>query len=157
MIRIARSVLHTLALLGLAAIPLLAGSSSRAYDVQTVEVSEAGFNPSVCRMNREYVRFKNVGSTPRRVVRPGIIPGDPPLLDTGVIQPGEVSTEFIIPHGGTTVFYDADDATHFVTVVTPVFVEYWEPICAPDPNWTPPQPPCRKNAHCLRLPAVALD
>ena len=155
--RILRYVPNVLALLALAAVPLVSDRPSRAYEVQTVEVSEAGFNPGVCRMNREYVQFKNVGSTPRRVIRPGIIAGDPPLFDTGVIQPGETSNAFIIPYGGSTVFYDAEDSSHFVTVVTPVFVQYWEPICTPDPNYQPPQPPCRTNPYCLRLPLVGTD
>lgn len=130
---------------------------AHAYTVQTVEVSETGFNPAVCRMNREYVRFKNVGSTPRRVIRPGVVAGDPPLIDTGYLKPGEFSNEILIPHGGTTEFFDADDLAHSMTVVTPVFVEYWDPICTPDPNYTPPQPPCRKNPYCVRAPVTARD
>ena len=135
----------------------LAASSSRAYTVQTVEVSELGFNPAVCRMNREFVRFKNVGSVPIRVVRPGVIPGDPPLIDTDYVKPGTYSNEILIPHGGNTVFYDFDRRTHSMTVITPVFVEFWDPICTPDPNYTPPQPPCRTNPHCVRMPVLAFD
>ncbi len=131
--------------------------SARGYTVQTVEVSEGGFNPGVCRMNREYVRFKNVGSSPRRVIRPGVVAGDPPLIDTGYLKPGEYSNEIIIPHGGTTEFYDADNLAHSMTVVTPVFVMYWDPICTPDPNYTPPQPPCRGNPYCVRAPVTARD
>lgn len=130
---------------------------SRAYTVQTVEISEGGFNPPECRMNREYVRFKNVGTTPRRVIRPGVVPGDPPLIDTGVLKPGEFSNEILIPHGGSTKFYDAANLAHSVTVVTPVFVESWEPICTPDPNYQPPQPPCRSNPFCVRMAALAAD
>lgn len=132
-------------------------SPSRAYTVQTIEVSEDGFNPPECRMNREYVRFRNVGATPRRVIRPGVVPADPPLIDTGVLKPGEFSNEILIPYGGTTKFYDAADLAHSVTVVTPVFVESWEPICTPDPNYQPPQPPCRSNPFCVRMPGVAAD
>ena len=136
---------------------LWARAGTHAYTVQTVEVSEGGFNPAVCRMNREYVRFKNVGSTPRRVIRPGVVVGDPPLIDTGYLKPGEVSTEILIPHGGTTEFFDADNLAHSMTVVTPVFVEYWDPICTPDPNYQPPQPPCRDNPYCVRAPLTAKD
>jgi hypothetical protein len=141
----------------LGAFGLSGRSAVHGYTVQTVEVSEAGFNPAVCRMNREYVRFKNVGSTPRRVIRPGVVAADPPLIDTGYIKPGEYSNEILIPHGGTTEFYDADDLAHSMTVVTPVFVEYWDPICTADPNYTPPQPPCRKNPYCVRAPVMARD
>jgi hypothetical protein len=140
-----------------APVALWAYQGSRAYTVQTVEVSEGGFNPAVCRMNREYVRFKNVGSTPRRVIRPGVVAGDAPLIDTGYLKPGEVSNEILIPHGGTTEFYDADNLAHSMTVVTPVFVEYWDPICTPDPNYQPPQPPCRNNPYCVRAPLTAKD
>ena len=146
---------------GILAVTVFSGSFpasvGRAYTVQTVEVSELGFNPGVCRMNREYVRFHNVGATPIRVVRPGVVASDPPLLDTGYVKPGEYSSEIVIPHGGSTVFYDFDRPQHSMTVVTPVFVEHWEPICTPDPDYTPPQPPCRTNPHCLRLPALAID
>jgi hypothetical protein len=127
------------------------------YGVHTVEVSEGGFNPGVCRMNREYVQFKNVGSKPIRVIRPGIVADPTPLIDTGYLEPGETSNKILIPHGGTTPFYDADEMSHSMTVVTPVFVMSWDPICTPDPNFQPPQPPCRGNAFCLRLPGVALD
>ena len=155
--RIALIALAALTALVLAWPGLFLPAETRAYTVQTVEVSELGFNPAVCRMNREYVRFHNAGATPIRVIRPGVVASDPPLIDTGVLQPGEYSTEIIIPHGGTTVFYDFDRPQHSVTVVTPVWVEYWEPSCTPDPNYTPPQPPCRTNPYCLRLPVLAAD
>jgi len=138
-------------------VPFAGIPRSRAYVVQTVEVSEAlGFNPTVCRMNREYVRFHNVGTSTVRVGRPGVTPGDPPF-DVQVIEPGDYSIEFSIPYGGTTKFIDIDNPSHSMTVVTPVFVMYWDPICTPDPDYQPPQPPCRGNAHCLRLPGTARD
>lgn len=155
--RIALTALAALTALVLAWPGVFLPAETRAYTVQTVEVSELGFNPAVCRMNREYVRFHNAGATPIRVIRPGVVASDPPLIDTGVLQPGEYSTEIIIPHGGTTVFYDFDRPQHSVTVVTPVWVEHWEPSCTPDPNYTPPQPPCRTNPYCLRLPVLAVD
>ncbi len=155
--RIALTALAALTALVLAWPGVFLPTETRAYTVQTVEVSELGFNPAVCRMNREYVRFHNAGATPIRVIRPGVVASDPPLIDTGVLQPGEYSTEIIIPHGGTTVFYDFDRPQHSVTVVTPVWVEHWEPSCTPDPNYTPPQPPCRTNPYCLRLPVLAAD
>lgn len=155
--RIALTALAALTALVLAWPGVFLPTETRAYTVQTVEVSELGFNPAVCRMNREYVRFHNAGATPIRVIRPGVVASDPPLIDTGVLQPGEYSTEIIIPHGGTTVFYDFDRPQHSVTVVTPVWVEHWEPSCTPDPNYTPPQPPCRTNPYCLRLPVLAVD
>lgn len=155
--RIALTALAALTALVLAWPGVFLPAETRAYTVQTVEVSELGFNPAVCRMNREYVRFHNAGATPIRVIRPGVVASDPPLIDTGVLQPGEYSTEIIIPHGGTTVFYDFDRPQHSVTVVTPVWVEHWEPSCTPDPNYTPPPPPCRTNPYCLRLPVLAAD
>ncbi len=138
--------------------PLMGGSTPiRAITVQTVQVSESGFNPSVCKMNRDFVRFENVGTTPRRVIRPGIIPGQEPLFDTGVLEPGEVSNAFAIPYGGTTVFFDAEDMSRSVTVVTPVFVEQWEVVCTPDPEVVAPEPACPAEMFCLRLPALARD
>lgn len=146
------------ALVAAALAPLsLAGPGSRAYTVETVEVSEGGFNPGICRMNREYVRFQNVGNGPIRVVRHGVIPGDPPLIDTGVLEPGEYSNEILIPHGGSTVFYDFDRPDHSMTVITPVFVTSWQVICTPDPDFRPPVPPCRSNPYCLRVASVSRD
>ncbi len=152
-----RSLRATLLLVLIAlAWPVLPGPSTHAYEVHTVEVSSAGFNPSICRMNRAYVRFKNVGSEPRRVILPGL-GGDPPFWDSGPLQPGQTSNEYKLEYGGSTVFRDAANETHSVTVITPVHVETWDPDCTPDPSLQPPVPLCRDSAHCLRLPAVSAD
>jgi hypothetical protein len=143
-----------LALLAQALAPPLA---PRAYEVQTIEVSEAGFNPPICRMNREYVRFKNAGNQPRRIIIPSLFPEDPPFFDTGVLESGEVSNALRIEYGGSTTFVDAFDPALKGTVITPVFVQTWDPQCIPDPNLQPPVPLCRKSEHCLRLPAVSSD
>lgn len=151
---------HILPLLGAFALvvpALLPRDASRAYEVQTIEVSEAGFNPPICRMNREFVRFTNVGNEPRRVIIPSLFAGEPPFFDTGILQPGETSNELRIEYGGSTVFVDAFDPSLTGTVITPVFVQTWDPQCTPDPNLQPPAPLCRKSEHCLRLPAVAAD
>src|SRR3990172_6517251 len=112
-------LLGLLALLGSGLAP---HDSTRAYEVQTIEVSEAGFNPPICRMNREYVRFKNVGTGPRRIIIPALFPEDPPFFDTGVLETGEVSNALRIEYGGSTVFVDAFDSSPKGTVITPVFV-----------------------------------
>lgn len=151
-----RTVLALGALVLIAAPGLLPGRSSSALTVQTVEVSEGGFNPGVCRMNREFVQFQNVGNSTIRVGKPGVLAGEPPF-DVRTLKPGEYSPKVSIPYGGSTKFIDVDHPEHSLTVITPVFVEYWEPICTPDPNFSPPQPPCRGNAYCLRLQLVAFD
>lgn len=153
----ARFIRFLPALLASLALAIPWSAAGQGYTTQTVEVSEAGFNPDVCRMNREYVQFKNVGSTPIRVIRPGIVADPTPLIDTGYLEPGETSRKILIPHGGTTPFYNADNLAHSMSVITPVFVEYWDPDCTPDPGFQPPQPPCRDKPHCLRLPVVATD
>ncbi|GMV86272.1 MAG: hypothetical protein AMXMBFR80_21270 [Dehalococcoidia bacterium] len=152
-----RRLLPLLGALALLAPALLPRDATRAYEVQTIEVSEAGFNPPVCRMNREFVRFKNVGNEPRRVIIPSLFPGDLPFFDTGVLQPGETSNEYKSENGGSTVFVDAFDPTLTGTVITPVFVPKWDVQCTPDPNLQPPVPLCRKSDHCLRLPAISAD
>ncbi|MGE0601877.1 MAG: hypothetical protein AB7J35_21015 [Dehalococcoidia bacterium] len=154
--RTIRTTLTLLAIIAVAAPGFVPGGAGRALTVQTVEVSEGGFNPGVCRMNREFVQFHNVGSTTIRVGKPGVTPGDPPF-DVRTIEPGEYSSKFSIPYGGSTTFIDVDHPEHSMEVITPVFVEYWEPICTPDPDFRPPQPPCRGNEFCLRMPAVAFD
>jgi len=153
-----RSTLPVLlvAIIALSAWPASPGVTTHAYETQTIEVSAAGFNPPVCRMNRAFVRFKNAGPEPRRVILPGLH-GDPPYFDTGLLKPGEVSNELKIEHGGSTIFRDAANLDHYVTVLTPVYAESWDPDCTPDPNLQPPVPLCRGNQHCLRLPAVSAD
>ncbi|WP_322796884.1 hypothetical protein [Tepidiforma sp.] len=143
----------------LAVLVLAAGflPGARAYDVQTIEVSEAGFNPEVCQMNREYLRFKNVGSTPRRVVRYSPTPGGGILFDSGWLEPGEVSREEYMGFPGTFRFEDFENPDHAVIVKTPVFSATWPVICSPDPAKQPPPPICRGQPHCLRVAAVAAD
>jgi hypothetical protein len=149
------------ALFLLAALVLAPGA--RAYDVQTVEVSEGGFNPAVCQMNREYLRFKNVGSTPRRVIwlppTPGADPLEPPepLFDSGWLQPGDVSNTVYMGFPGTFRFEDYENPAHYVIVKTPVYSATWPVVCSPDPAQRPPAPPCTGAAHCLRVPGVAAD
>lgn len=154
-----RLSLVSLRLLLIAAVTLplvFSQHSTRAYVVQTVEVSPLGFNPAVCRMNREYIRFHNVGNTVIRVGRPSALAGQPPF-DVHELQPGEFTPDIIIPFGGTSEFIDVDNPAHSVTVITPVFVMYWDPICTPDPDFQPPQPPCRTNPYCLRLALLSAD
>ena len=132
-------------------------SDIRAYTVQTVEIGELGFNPAICRMNREYVRFKNVSDSVMRVGRPSVFAGEPPF-DVQEIQPGGFSIEYLIAYGGSTVFIDVDNPEHKMTVITPVFVQTWEPICTPQAPAPPPPPsPCDAPSHCLRLPLLATD
>ncbi len=156
-VSIIRRLLPLLGLLALLAPGLVPHDATRAYEVQTIEVSEAGFNPPICRMNREFVRFKNVGNEPRRIIIPSLFPEDPPFFDTGVLQPGETSNEYKSENGGSTVFVDAFDSSLRGTVITPVFVPKWDVQCTPDPNLQPPVPLCRKSEHCLRLPALSAD
>ncbi len=146
----------TLALLVLSLSILVGGAGAQGYTTQTIEVSEGGFNPTTCQMNREYIRFKNVGNTPRRVILPSQI-GQPPIFDTGYLEPGETSISFTMQYPGQFYFYDADNQSNFVSVRTPVFTPTWQVICTPDPAHAPPPPICRGNPHCLRMPVVAHD
>jgi hypothetical protein len=152
-----RLVFGTLLIAALVA-GVLQQNDTRAYTVQTVEISELGFNPSICRMNREYVRFKNVSDSVMRVGRPSVFAGEPPF-DVQEIQPGGFSIEYLIAYGGSTVFMDVDNPEHKMTVITPVFVQTWEPICTPTVPVTPPPSSsnCSTQTHCLRLPLLATD
>lgn len=144
-------------LLAFAASALPLHTTAQGYPTQTIEVSEGGFNPSVCQMNRDNIEFKNVGVTPIRVILPHPIPGQDPLFDTGYLEPGETSNRYSIQTPGQLRFYNADNMSQFVTARTPVLVEQWEVICTPDPAFSPPPPLCRANPYCLRVPIVALD
>lgn len=153
-----RLVLAILAIVSVAAPAGLLHDATRAYTVQTVEISELGFNPTICRMNREYVRFKNVSDAVMRVGRPSVFAGQPPF-DVQELQPGEFSYAYLIAYGGSTVFIDVDNPEHKMTVITPVFVERWEPSCTPAPQVTPPpsSATCGAQSYCLRLPLLATD
>ena len=153
-----RLLFGILAIVSVLAPASLSQGNSRAYTVQTVEISELGFNPAICRMNREYVRFKNVSDSVKRVGRPSVFAGEPPF-DVQEIQPGEFSNEYLIAYGGSTVFIDVDNPEHKMTVITPVFVQTWDPICTPAAQVTPPpsSPNCGAQSHCLRLPLLATD
>ncbi len=150
-----RVVLPAVLLVALATAWALPGA--RAYEVRTIEVSEGGFNPSMCQMNREFLRFKNVGTTPRRVVRHSPTPGGGLLFDSGWLAPGEVSREEYMGFPGTFRFEDYENPANYVIVMTPVWTPTWNVTCFPDPARQPPPPPCRGQAHCLRVPAVAQD
>jgi hypothetical protein len=130
---------------------------ARAYEVMTVEVWEGGFNPTVCQMNREFLRFKNVGNNERRVVRISPTPGGDLLFDSGWLAPGAVSKEDYLGFPGTFRYEDFENPEHFVIVKTPVRSPQWTVVCSPDPERRPPPPLCRGQEHCLRVPSVAMD
>lgn len=129
----------------------------RAYEVRTIEVSEGGFNPRMCQMNREFLRFRNVGTTPRRVVRYSPTPGGDLVFDSGWLAPGEVSREEYMGFPGTFRFEDYENPAHTVVVLTPVWTPTWNVTCFPDPDRRPPPPPCRGQEHCVRIPTLAHD
>ena len=136
------------------------GANASRGKVFTVEVSERGFNPQVCRISRDnYVQFKNVGTVTRRVIRPGSGLNAEPLFDSGDLKPNDVSRQEIFPYGGTAKYSDKDRPEFSVTIVLPVFTEGWEDICTPAAAL--PTPPtsfgCVVRANCAVLPSLARD
>jgi len=134
----------------------LAPRDAIALETWVVEFSEDGFNPGICKMNREFIRFKNVDDVPRRVIIPANVQGWDPLWDSGLVQPGELSNTFTINYGGSTQFVDPDSGKT-MTALTPVFVALWDPECEVDPAFQPTPPLCRESLNCLRLQQVARD
>lgn len=136
------------------------GAKASRGKVFTVEVSESGFNPQVCRISRDnYVQFKNVGKATRRVIRPGTGADAEPIFDSGDLAPGQTSNQEVFPHGGTAKYYDKYRPEFFVTIVLPVLSPEWDEICAPIAGESPTVPSfgCVVKANCAVLPSLARD
>ena len=147
-------------MVGLLAVGMLAqagGVGASRFKVFTVEVSEAGFNPSTCQISRDnYVQFKNMGRGSIRVIRYGS--GGTLTFDTGELKPGQVSNQDFFPHGGTAKFYDYARPNNYLTVILPVWSPEWDEFCDPKPELRPiPAFDCTEKANCAVLPAVASD
>ena len=128
--------------------------------VFTVEVSENGFNPQVCRISRDnYVQFKNVGKVPRRVIRPGTGANAEPIFDSGDLAPGQTSNQEVFPHGGTARYWDKYRPEFSVTIVLPVWTAEWEDICTPAAGVPGAVPSfgCAVKANCAILPSLSRD
>ena len=143
---------------GVFAIP--SGANASRGKVFTVEVSERGFNPQVCRISRDnYVQFKNVGTATRRVILPGVGANAEAQFDSGDLAPGQTSNQQVFPHGGTVKYFDKFLPGLSVTIVLPVLTAEWEDICTPAAF--PPLPVasfgCTVKAHCAVLPSLARD
>ena len=104
-------------------------------DIYTIDVNETGFTPNSCKLNRnDSVRFRNAGTTPRRVMIPDPnFPNASPIFDSGLLRPGEVSNYYVFVYGGHQDFYDAADGNHKFTVTLPVLVEKWDEVCLGNP------------------------
>jgi plastocyanin len=123
-----------------------------------VQVSEGGFNPSLCKVSRsDSVAFKNVGTGLRRVIFVNRAGGDP-IFDTGDIKPGETSRSYTFVDGSTHPFADLHNSAASLNVLTPVFSNTWDPACEPAAGTFPPPPKgCTGAIGCLRLAALARD
>jgi hypothetical protein len=116
----------------------------------TIEVSEAGFNPSLCLLSRgDQVFFKNVGGAPRNIV--GIFSNDDHFYDSGEIPPGAVSmvgfSGFDFPNRWQ--FSDTHNSLIHGVAITPVNSNSQDPSCTPDPALRP--------APCLHAGALAAN
>jgi plastocyanin len=143
-----------------------APAQAAAKQTFVIEVSEAGFNPAVCKLSRgDTVTFKNVGTQPRRVVWDSPTDGSP-LYDSGEIAPGTLAplsfSGFEFPNRWT--FHDTFDPALKTIVITPTFANSWDPNCAvsadgPQPPPATPAPPadCATAVSCVRVVALAAD
>lgn len=140
--------------------PVLLADTERT--VHTVEISEAGFNPQICKISRnDLVQFKNVGTQKRHVIKPNNNPGEEPLWDFGEIAPGETSYSRVFLFGGSTELQDKFDPSLTMTILTPVWSLVWDEVCSPlaIPGPGSPAAPvgCGASAGCAILPAVSRD
>lgn len=155
-----------LVILSVAAVASAARSPVTAAQRQTftIEVSEAGFNPPLCKLSRgDTVLFLNVGATPRRVVF--LDPNShTPLYDTGDFKPNAVSLDYTgFDSPSHWVFLDTRNPAASVIVYTPTFSNSWTPNCTPDPALRPAPGSyvaphdCATAVACLRLASLAAD
>lgn len=123
-----------------------------------VQVSEGGFNPSLCKVSRsDSVAFKNVGTGVRRVIFVNRAGGDP-IFDTGDIKPGETSRSYTFIDGSTHPFADVYNSSATLNVLTPVFSNSWDPECEPAAGTLRPPPKgCTGAVGCLHVAALARD
>lgn len=123
-----------------------------------VNVSPAGFDPSVCKISRgDHVSWKNTGATPIRVIWP-----DPnsstPLFDTGELKPGQTSLPYAgFVQGGSHRFVDAANSAHVNVIITPTWSNDWDAACTP--TGLVPADPAGPSAFPRRafIPALATD
>ena len=97
-----------------------------------VNVSVQGFDPPTCSISRrDTVAWKNVGTTPIRVIWPDPN-GGVPLYDSGTLQPGETSHPYAgFDFPGHWPFRDAANSAHVGMVITPTFTNSVDPQCTP--------------------------
>ncbi len=142
--------------IGAASIAFAEDHTDEAY---TIDVDEMGFTPGMCQaVDRPVsIRFRNAGSSPRRVIVPDIFPGQPPLWSSGLLQPGDISTGYVQIFAGGRDFFDADELTHVFTLNVPK-IGPAVASCTPDPIARPaPFIRCRGNVACNVAMAVASD
>lgn len=154
-LRLAWAVVAVLGLVGGSLLPGADEAGASRFKLFVVEVSEAGFNPSVCKISRDnYVAFKNVGRAPLRVVHQE----GTALFDSGMLTPGETSDAAFFPHGGTADFHDFARPNVTFTVLLPVWSPEWDESCAVNPALTPPPAfDCTPKVNCAVLPALSAD
>lgn len=134
-----------------------------------IEISETGFNPSLCMVSRDDdVMWKNVGTSVRRVIIPDVGVQSPPLFDTGDIAPGETSFKVKITQGGAMKYQDYYNPSLKGTVQAPQYSNTGPEICSPQaPTPTPtatvqptqaPRPMrCITSIGCAVAPGVSRD
>lgn len=126
----------------------------------TVHITDAGFDPPLCRISRsDIVNWENTGTKPHRVIWPD--PNGPtPLFDTGEIAPGQTSLAFKgFEFPNQWRFKDTHNPDATGIVVTPVWSNDWDPSC--EPSGAPPAPViprgCQAPFYCAILPALAAE
>ena len=97
-----RATLATVALLtaalGAGSLFLSVDDTSSAPNEYIIEVNESGLNPPSCTINKgTRWAWKNVGNSVHRIIKPDAGVAQPPIFDTGDLQPGETSKQFALP------------------------------------------------------------
>ncbi len=144
----------TMAIAGISSILLAGGTRpARADTTYTVEVGDDGINPSVCSVNRgDEVVWKNVGHQVHRIYAPSLDPAKP-FIDTGDLQPGDVSSAWSFDSGVRSNYYDYYNQSHTAVVQTPLRNNTGTVSCSPLPP-TPTPTPTRTPAPPTPTPVV---
>lgn len=97
--------------LGAGALLYSGGSTAEAADEFVIAITEKGFNPSLCIVNRgnsdHSVRWINKGTQPHQVVSDNTNQTNDPLFQTAVLQPGQTSEGFNFTVRSKFAYHDA--------------------------------------------------
>lgn len=82
-------------------------TSGEAAGQYTIAITDTGFNPDYCIVRRmDSFRWVNKGTVPHHVVSVALKNNDERVIDTGVLQPGQTSSGYVVGAKSIYAYYD---------------------------------------------------